>query len=299
MSHSRENAPAPDGQAGRRGGRPRLHASSAERQKAYRQRLRVKAAAYDALARAAAPELLAAVVANRSAGAPEGPVTDRAPFSMHPEDWVTQADSHDEETYYLKNGLRLLLPDCFVASGLAVYWIPGRTRHPYAGPDIFIARHQPRVEDPKAWLTYEDGPLAFLIEVASDATRRKEARKRDEIYARALQVPEYGYVDLQRGELRLGRLAGGQYEWVEPDAEGRLCSAQFEFGLTWGEKPVGVGGERFVRVVDREGAIVPAPREAAARAEREAQRAEALAAEVERLRRLLAARGNCGDGSGQ
>src|SRR5436305_13475655 len=168
MSQSHENSPAPDGPAAHRGGRPRLHASPAERQKAYRQRLRVKAAAYDALERAAAPELLAAVVANRSAGVPEGPVTDRSRFSMHPEDWVTQANSHDEETTYLKQALRLVLPECFVARDLAVYWIPGRTRHPYAGPDIFISRHQPRVEDPKAWLTYEDGPLALVIEVASD-----------------------------------------------------------------------------------------------------------------------------------
>src|SRR5438552_1381973 len=118
------------------------------------------------------------------------PVTDRSPFSMHPEDWVTQQDSHDEQNTCFKHGLRLLLPDCFVARDLAVYWVPGQTRHPYAGPDIFVARQPPRVEDPRAWLTYEDGPLALVIEVASEKTRRKEEKKRDETYARALQVPE-------------------------------------------------------------------------------------------------------------
>jgi hypothetical protein len=48
------------------------------------------------------------------------PITDRSLFSMHPEDWVAQADSHDEQCSYLKYALRLLLPDCFVARDLAV-----------------------------------------------------------------------------------------------------------------------------------------------------------------------------------
>src|SRR5215208_4239220 len=78
------------------------------------------------------------------------PITDRSLFSMHPEDWVTQADSHDEQCAYFKEALRLLLPDCFVARDLAVYWVPGQYQHPYVGPDIFIARRQPRAEDPTA-----------------------------------------------------------------------------------------------------------------------------------------------------
>ena len=118
------------------------------------------------------------------------PITDRTPFSLHPEDWVTQQDSHDEQGAYFKSGLRLLLPDCFVARDLAVYWVPGQMQDPYVGPDIFISRHQPKVDDPKVWLTYEDGPLALVIEVVSEGTRHKEKGKRDEIYARELRVPE-------------------------------------------------------------------------------------------------------------
>ncbi len=250
------------------------------------------------------------------------PVTDRSPFSLHPEEWVTQRDSHDEQTYYFKYGLRLLLPDCFVARDLGVYWVPGQTQYPWIGPDNFVSRHQPRVVDPKVWLTYEDGPLALVIEVASDATRSNEEEKRH-TYARELQVPEYLYVDLQQGELWLGRLAGGEYERLEPDAAGRLWSAQFRAGFAWDED------ERFVRLVAPDGSLVAAPleevarreeaeerelvaeeravraiqraeqqaaraRQAAARAEQEAARraaaeeqARELAAEVERLRQRL------------
>src|SRR5438034_197401 len=158
------------------------------------------------------------------------PVTDRSPFSLHPEDWVTQRDSHDEEGAYLKRGLRLLLPDSFVARDLAVYWVPGETQHPYAGPDIFVSRHKPQVEDPSVWLTYEDGPLALVIEIASEKTRHLEAKRRDETYAQALQVPEYVYMDLQQDDLRLGRLVEGRYEWIAPDAAGRFWSEQFRIG---------------------------------------------------------------------
>src|SRR5205085_2485525 len=116
---------------------------------------------------------------------------------------------------------------------------------------------------PKVWLTYEDGPLALVIEVASDTTRSGEEEKRDEIYARTLQVPEYVYADLQQGELRLGRLVGGQYEWAEPDAAGRLWSEQFRVGFAWDEE------ERFVRLVTGDGIIVAAPLEEVARREEE------------------------------
>jgi Uma2 family endonuclease len=252
------------------------------------------------------------------------PATDRSRFSMHPEDWVTQRDSHDELGAYMKYGMRLLLPDCFVARDLAVYWVEGQTRHPYVGPDLFVARRRPLVEDPHAWLTYEDGPLALVIEIASDKTRKKEPEKRDKIYAQALQVPEYVYFDLQRRESRLGRLVDGQYEWISPDAAGRLWSEQFRIGFLWRES------ERFVRLVGHDGTVVPTARELealreeeqrqrqlaedratratrravveAARADQEAQqraaaeqRAEELAAEVERLRRRLAEK----EGSGE
>jgi hypothetical protein len=54
VSHSRDNPSAPEAEPSRRrGGRPRLYATPAEKQKAYRRRVRLKAAAFDALQQAA------------------------------------------------------------------------------------------------------------------------------------------------------------------------------------------------------------------------------------------------------
>jgi Uma2 family endonuclease len=217
------------------------------------------------------------------------PVTDRSLFSMHPEDWVTQQTSHDIQCAYLREALASLLPDCFVAHDLAVYWVPGRFRHPYVGPDIFVARRQPLVEDPKAWLVFEDGPLDLVIEVASDTTRDQEEAKRDEKYAAELEVPEYVYIDLHREELRLERLVRGRYEPVAPDDQGRLWSAEFGVGF------VRLPGERLVRVTDKDGMIAPTgrerealQREAEARAGQERQQAQQQRQRAERAERQAA-----------
>jgi hypothetical protein len=84
MSDALEDSSATTHRSRARGGRPRLYATPAEKQKAYRQRVRLKAAAYDALSRQATerpepdprtgkpqtgPELFAALVANGFIGA--------------------------------------------------------------------------------------------------------------------------------------------------------------------------------------------------------------------------------------
>jgi hypothetical protein len=233
------------------------------------------------------------------------PAADRSLFSMHPEDWVTQQDSHDEQGAYFKDALRLVLPDCFVARDLAVYWVPGQLKYPYAGPDIFVSRRQPHEDDPKVWLVYEDGPLELVIEVASESTRSKEGDRRDKTYAAELKVPEHLFVDLHEDKLELSSLVGGRYEPVAPDERGILWSRRLGIGF------VRLPGERLVRVLTPDGEVIPTRREetaqrqqeAAWRQEAEAQRqeaearrqeaetrAEALAAELERLRRALAER---------
>ena len=237
------------------------------------------------------------------------PAADRSLFSMHPEDWVTQQDSHDELGAYFKDTLRLVLPDCFVARDLAVYWVPGQLQHPYAGPDIFVSRSRPREEDPRVWLVYEDGPLEMVIEVASEGTRSKEAERRDKTYAVELKVPEHLFVDLYEDKLELSILIGGRYEPVAPDERGILWSRRLGVGF------VRLPGERLVRVLTAAGEVVPTRREAEARqreaearqreaeagqreaeaGQREAEarqreaeaRAEALAAELERLRAAM------------
>jgi Uma2 family endonuclease len=241
---------------------------------------------------------------------------DRELFSLHPEEQMTERPSHRLQGNYLARALRRLLTEWFVAANMGVYWVPGELEYPYVGPDVFVARGQPRREDSAVYLTHEDGPLTLVVEIASPATRNLDRHKRDTDYAVELAVPWYLWIDLPRHVLELYRLVEGRYELVSPDAEGRIWCSDVAVGFSW------QADGRLVRVLGADGAVIPTEDEEQAllqeetarrqtaeeRAEREArravrearrageetaarraaeQRAEALAAELERLRRGL------------
>jgi Putative restriction endonuclease len=213
------------------------------------------------------------------------PPIDRSLFSLHPEEDMTERVGHAEQTEYLKFALSRTLPDLFVARNLAVYWVPNQMQEPWAGPDILASRQRPAEADPSVYLTYQDGPLAFVCEVASRRTRGKEAERRDETYAQALAVPEHLFIDLQRHVLELSALLNRHYERITPDAAGRHWSRELGIGFQW--QPDG----RLVRVVTPAGEIVPTAQEETARRyeaeareggqERRRLEAEARAAEAE------------------
>jgi Uma2 family endonuclease len=224
---------------------------------------------------------------------------DRQLFSLHEEDEVTEVTPHRRQVVYLETNLQVELPDRFVGANMGVYWVPGQHEEPWAGPDVFVAARPPiRDPLPRVWLVWEDGPLQFVAEVASEKTRRLERRKREEKYQDALAVPEYLYVDLDRHHLELWRLQAGKYRRVREE-KGRLYSE--ELGVWFGWDP----GAEFVRIWSVDGRMLPTEQErelllqeAEQRAQEEQQlrqeeqqlrleaeaRAAALAAELERLR---------------
>jgi hypothetical protein len=246
------------------------------------------------------------------------PPLDRGLYSLHPEEEMTERQVHAEQTEYLKFALTRTLPGLYVARNMAVYWVPGQMQEPWAGPDILVSRHHPRDESPSCYLVHQDGPLAFVCEVASPKTRGQEAKRRDETYAQALAVPEHLFIDHERHALELSELVNGRYQRIEPDAAGRHWSRELGIGFVWQDDG------RLVRVVMATGELVPTAQEETARRyeaearerEKERQRAEAearaadearqraeaearateaearveaLAAEVERLRREIEA----------
>jgi hypothetical protein len=248
---------------------------------------------------------------------------DREQFSLHPEDDMTERRSHSTQAGYFDFAFSQVLPGMFVARNLAVYWVPGQREHPYAGPDVLVSRYHPPEPDPTVYLTYEEGPLTLVVEIASHKTRRREKKRRDEVYAAALQVPVYLFIDIPRHVLDLRELVAGKYEPVQPDSEGRYWSRELGIGFAW------QADGKLVRVLTPDGRIVPTDQEEVAlraaaeeraeaereraeaereraeaereraeaehrraevereRAEAERERAEALAAEVERLRLML------------
>src|SRR5260370_39781195 len=228
----------------------------------------------------------------------EGTITapvDREQFSLHPEDDMTERRSHSAQAGHFDFAFSQVLPGMFVARNVAVSWVPGQGKYAYAGPEVLVSRYHPPEPDPTVYLTYEEGPLTLVVEIASLKTRRREKKRRDEVYAATLQVPVYLFVDIPRHVLDLRELVAGKYEPVPPDSEGGYWSRELGIGFVW------QADGKLVRVLTPDGRIVPTDQEEVAlraaaeeraeaereRAEAERERAEALAAEVERLRRML------------
>jgi Uma2 family endonuclease len=202
------------------------------------------------------------------------PYADRQLFSLHEEEAVTEVPPHRRQVVYFETSLQVELPDRFVGANMGVYWVPGQYAEPWVGPDVFVAARRPlREPQPRVWLVWEDGPLQFVAEVASEKTRRLERRKREETYQDALGVPECLYVDLDRHQLELWRLQAGKYRRVREE-RGRLYSE--ELGVWFGWDPAA----GFVRIWTSVGRVLPTAQER----EQQLQKAEQRAQEEQRLR---------------
>jgi Uma2 family endonuclease len=227
------------------------------------------------------------------------PLADRRLFSLHPEADVTEVSLHRRQVVYLETNLRVELPDRFVGANLGVYWVPGQLEKPWAGPDVLVSTGQPADPEPRVYLVWEDGPIQFVAEVASERTRRTEKRKRERTYQDQLAIPEVLHIDHSRDQLELWRLREGKYVEVRPEG-GRLYSQELGVWFGWEE------GRRFVRIWTPDGRMLPTPeeerergvameqhareaeeraREAEERARDAETRAATLEAELERLRR--------------
>jgi Uma2 family endonuclease len=195
------------------------------------------------------------------------PRVDRRLFSLHEEEEVVEVSRHRRQVVYFAASLKIELSDRFIGANMGIYWVPGQYETPWVGPDLFVPRQYPKDPEPRVYLVWEDGPVQFVAEVASERTRRAERRKRERIYRTELQVPEYLYIDLDRHQLELWRLHEGEYRQVEGDG-GRLFSE--ELGLWFGWDPEAA----FVRIWTAGGRMLPTVEEREQRLHEAEERAE-------------------------
>ncbi|XXX82369.1 Uma2 family endonuclease [Sorangium sp. So ce134] len=158
--------------------------------------------------------------------------------------------------------------DFFAAGNLTVYFSPRQLKSEhFRGPDFFVVlgtERRPR----KSWVVWEeDGRYPnVIVEVLSDSTESIDRGLKKQTYQDVFRTPDYFWFHPEMLELSGFHLVDGQYEPLSPDASGRLWSAQLELFLG-----VEAGQLRFFT---REGALVPAGKELAQRAEFAEQRAE-------------------------
>jgi Uma2 family endonuclease len=198
-------------------------------------------------------------------------------------------------------------PNVYVSGNLLLYYEPGNRRK-HVSPDCFVAFGVPDGFRPN-YLTWEEGKGPdVVIELTSKSTRREDQETKFELYRDVLKVKEYFLFDPEEDYLvppmQGFRLRAGAYQGIRLK-DARLPSLQLGLHL---ERD----GDRLRLWDPQTGRWLPSPAERVSeerrraeeerdradaefeRAEAEAERAEAerqknvaLAAEIERLKRLL------------
>jgi len=174
-----------------------------------------------------------------------------------------------------------------VLGNMLLFYEEGNKRK-HVSPDVFVVFEVPKRRQKKKRLNYlvwEEGKAPqVVIELTSKSTRREDMVTKRDIYRGILKVEEYFLFDPTEDYLKPSmqgfRRSRGAYKPIELDA-GRLLSRRLN---AWLERH---GDELRLRDA-KTNELWPTPEEyQRQRAEQADQRADSLAAEVERLRQQL------------
>lgn len=209
---------------------------------------------------------------------------------------MAESDVHLGVIMHLVQALRdhfIADPQVYVAGNLLLYLEKG-TRSSVA-PDVFVVQGIPK-QKRKTYLLWEEGQApCFVLEATSKTTRREDLEDKKRLYAK-LGVEEYFLFDPLGEYLRPRfqglRLRGGEYQPIPVSVDGSLTSRKL--GVVF--VPDGdslrmrdaVTGQPLLGYDDWKARAQAAEERAEAAEERAAEaeaRAQALAEEIERLRR--------------
>jgi Uma2 family endonuclease len=175
--------------------------------------------------------------------------------------------------------------DFFAAGNLTVYYSPRqRKSEHFRGPDFFVVlgtERKPR----KSWVVWEeDGKYPnLIIEILSSTTAITDRGLKKQIFQDIFRTPDYFWFDPDTLEFQGFHLLDGQYEALEPSAEGRLWSQQLELYL-------GIHDSKL-RFFAEDGQMILTPTETALQErqqlEQERQRADEQQARANRLAERL------------
>ncbi len=198
------------------------------------------------------------------------------------------SDEPELETDYHRSQIDLLIrllyfwwhdrQDFYISGNLTVYYNTQQLKsREFLGPDIFVVLGTEKKER-RSWTIWDEGGKYpnVVIELLSSSTAQIDKGSKKRLYQDVWRLPEYYWFHPETMEFAGFRLLEGQYEPIEPVAEGRLPSQ--ELGLQ-----LGIHGSKL-RWFTGEGELIPLPEEAERqRAEQEKQRAERLAQKLREL----------------
>ncbi|WP_058867961.1 Uma2 family endonuclease [Chloracidobacterium thermophilum] len=176
--------------------------------------------------------------------------------------------------------------DFFASGNMFVYYSLQQVKKmDYKGPDFFVVKDVDGSFIRGAWVAWEEGGRLpdVIIELLSPSTQAADLGSKKQLYERVFRTAEYFCYgpDPTFGKaptLQGWELVCGRYEAIEPDARGWLWSNQLGAWLGEWEGQYHEMQNRWLRLYDSTGQLIPTRAEAA---EAEAERAQA---EAERAR---------------
>ncbi len=181
--------------------------------------------------------------------------------------------------------------DFFASGNMFVYYSLQQVKTmDYKGPDFFVVKDVDGSSMRGAWVAWKEGGRLpdVIVELLSPSTQAADLGSKKQLYERVFRTAEYfcygpdptfGTQPTLQGWV----LVRGQYEAIEPDARGWLWSNQLGAWLGEWEGQYHEMQNRWLRLHDPTGQLIPTRAEAAeAEAERAQAEAERAQAEAER-----------------
>jgi len=209
------------------------------------------------------------------------------PCDLYSDEPQLESDLHLRQILALLTSLEWLWQDRqdFFASGnLTIYFSPKQIKsQDFRGPDFFVVLNTER-RTRKSWVVWEeDGKYPNVIfEVLSDATAKADKTTKKQTYQDIFRTPEYFLIDPVSLEFEGFVLMAGEYQAIEPNANGHLWSRQLDLF-------VGIY-ESQLRFFTAEGNLVPTPPEAAKSAQQQAAQVQQQAEQAQERANRLAER---------
>jgi Uma2 family endonuclease len=165
--------------------------------------------------------------------APPDPLDTQEYYPLHEEDDVPETPPHEAQSRYARNALAAYFPDWFITGNVCIYWERGNTTD-YRAPDVTVVKEPLTEPVTRVYQLWRQPPVAFVLEVASRSTFRKDEGPKIADYRDLVKAAEYLHVDLDHRRQRLWRLGPDGHKEVSAEANGRLRSAELglEFAVT-------------------------------------------------------------------
>jgi Uma2 family endonuclease len=184
------------------------------------------------------------------------------PSDLYSDEPPLETELHLEQILLLLKCLKWLWRDrndFYVAGNLTIYYSPRqRKSEDFRGPDFFVVLDTER-KTRKSWVVWnEDGKYPnLIIEILSPKTADTDKGFKKKLYQDTFRTPDYFWFEPNTLEFVGFHLVDGDYQPLEPNAQGQLWSQQL--GLFLGIH------QNQLRFFTSEGKLVPTPEEVAER----------------------------------